>query len=92
MSVVARALRGLVRAYQALRAGRPSPCRFVPSCSTYALEALETHGAARGTWLAVRRVARCNPWGGHGWDPVPHRDDETRPAETADHFHERTVA
>ncbi len=91
VSVVARALRGLVRAYQAVRAGRPSPCRFQPSCSTYAIEALEVHGAARGTWLAIRRVGRCHPWGGHGWDPVPHRDDD-RPAETADHLHERTVA
>jgi putative membrane protein insertion efficiency factor len=66
-----RALHAAVRAYQHLRAGRPSPCRFDPSCSTYALEALERHGALRGTWLAVKRVARCHPWGGHGWDPVP---------------------
>ena len=71
MSRAARALHGLVRLYQHLRAGRPSPCRFDPSCSTYALQALERHGALRGTWLAVRRVARCHPWGGHGWDPVP---------------------
>jgi uncharacterized protein len=45
--------------------------RFTPSCSTYALEALEEHGAARGSWLTVRRLARCHPWGGQGWDPVP---------------------
>ena len=54
-------------------AGRPSPCRYDPSCSTYALEALERHGAARGTWLTLRRLARCHPWGGMGWDPVPDR-------------------
>lgn len=70
---VARALHALVRAYQYLAAGRPSPCRYVPSCSSYALEALEVHGAARGTWLTVRRLGRCHPWGGHGADPVPER-------------------
>ncbi|MDA8365478.1 MAG: membrane protein insertion efficiency factor YidD [Actinomycetota bacterium] len=62
----------MVHLYQAARFGRPSPCRFTPSCSAYAEEALAEHGAARGTWLAVRRVARCNPWGGSGFDPVPH--------------------
>lgn len=71
MSPPARALRSLVRAYQHARAGRPSPCRFVPSCSTYAVEALEAHGAVRGSAYAVRRVLRCHPWGGHGYDPVP---------------------
>jgi hypothetical protein len=54
-------------------AGRLSPCRFVPSCSTYALEALETHGALRGTWLTIGRLARCHPWGPTGYDPVPPR-------------------
>lgn len=71
MSAPARALQGLVRGYQHARAGRPSPCRFDPSCSMYAFEALGAHGALRGTWLAVRRVARCHPWGGFGYDPVP---------------------
>ncbi len=73
MSRPARMLRGLVRAYQAARSGRPSPCRFLPSCSEYAVDALETHGAARGGWLALRRVTRCHPFGGHGFDPVPPR-------------------
>lgn len=68
-----RALRRLVLTYQLLRAGRPSPCRFFPSCSSYAVEALEAHGARRGSWLALRRVARCHPWGGHGVDLVPER-------------------
>jgi putative membrane protein insertion efficiency factor len=67
----AAALIALVRCYQRLRAGRVAPCRFYPSCSTYALEALETHGALRGTWLAVRRVLRCRPFGPHGIDLVP---------------------
>ena len=72
-SVAARPLFAIVRAYQRLRGGRPSPCRFVPSCSTYATEALEAHGAVRGTWLTTRRLCRCHPWGGQGWDPVPPR-------------------
>ena len=75
MSRTARALRALVRCYQALTAGRPSPCRYQPTCSVYAAEALETHGALRGSWLAARRVCRCHPWGGHGWDPVPVLDE-----------------
>jgi len=72
-SPAARPLLALVRAYQVARAGRPSPCRYWPSCSTYAAEALEVHGAARGSWLAVRRLCRCHPWGGHGVDPVPEK-------------------
>jgi putative membrane protein insertion efficiency factor len=64
-------LRTAIRAYQGMTAGRLSPCRFEPSCSSYALEAVELHGAARGSWLAMRRVARCRPLGGRGFDPVP---------------------
>lgn len=70
-SLVARALLRSIRAYQAARAGRPSPCRYWPSCSAYAAEAVMRHGAARGSWLAARRLGRCHPWGGHGVDPVP---------------------
>ncbi len=71
--LAARPLLTLVRGYQAIRAGRPSPCRFYPSCSAYAVEALEVHGAVRGTWLATRRLCRCHPWGGHGVDLVPEK-------------------
>jgi uncharacterized protein len=46
-------------------------CRYAPSCSEYAVEALRRHGAVRGAWIALRRVARCHPWAGHGHDPVP---------------------
>lgn len=49
----------------------PPSCRFQPSCSAYAIEALRRYGAARGGWLAVRRILRCHPWGGSGPDPVP---------------------
>ena len=75
---LARPLIGLVRLYQIARAGRPSPCRFQPSCSTYALEALHAHGAVRGTLLAVRRLSRCHPWGGQGFDPVPEKKEPLR--------------
>ncbi|MBW3615246.1 MAG: membrane protein insertion efficiency factor YidD [Actinobacteria bacterium] len=68
---VARGLTFAIRIYQGVRAGRPSPCRFVPSCSAYGLEAIEHHGAVRGTWLTLRRLSRCRPWGGSGLDPVP---------------------
>jgi len=67
----ARALIRAVRLYQVARAGRPSPCRYWPSCSVYAVEAIEAHGAGRGGWLALRRLGRCHPWGGSGVDPVP---------------------
>lgn len=51
--------------------GPGSGCRFTPTCSEYAIEALEKHGALKGGWLALKRIARCHPWGGHGHDPVP---------------------
>jgi hypothetical protein len=60
-----------IRLYQGLRVGRVSPCRFYPSCSAYAAEAVERHGAWRGGLLAVRRISRCHPFGGHGVDLVP---------------------
>jgi putative membrane protein insertion efficiency factor len=66
-----RALLGAIRAYQGLRRGHVSPCRFYPSCSAYAAEAVERHGALRGGLLALRRITRCRPLGGHGVDLVP---------------------
>ncbi len=49
----------------------PPSCRYSPSCSQYAIEALERNGAIKGGWLAAKRLLRCHPWGGHGYDPVP---------------------
>lgn len=49
----------------------PPSCRFTPTCSEYAIEAITKHGPFKGTWLAIKRVLRCHPWGGSGYDPVP---------------------
>ena len=70
-SVAARGILVAIHFYQWARAGRPSPCRYWPSCSNYAAEAVERHGALHGSWLAARRLGRCHPWGGSGVDPVP---------------------
>ncbi|WP_084863958.1 membrane protein insertion efficiency factor YidD [Salibaculum halophilum] len=70
-----------IRAYRLLLSPwLGNACRFQPSCSTYAIEALETHGPLRGLWLTLNRLARCNPWGGSGYDPVPPaRSRKTKP-------------
>ncbi|MDR2854433.1 MAG: membrane protein insertion efficiency factor YidD [Prevotellaceae bacterium] len=49
----------------------PASCRFTPTCSQYAIEAVHKHGVVKGGWLSLRRIARCHPWGGSGYDPVP---------------------
>jgi uncharacterized protein len=67
-----RPLQWAVRGYQlGISPLLPGSCRFEPSCSAYAIEALGRHGPLKGSWLAARRIARCHPWGGHGYDPVP---------------------
>jgi hypothetical protein len=62
----------LVRFYQAaISPYLPPSCRYSPTCSQYTLEALKKHGVFKGGWLSLKRIASCNPWGGHGHDPVP---------------------
>ncbi len=65
-------LRGMVVLYRyTLSSVMGRTCRYAPSCSEYALEAIRRHGSWTGSWLALKRFARCHPWGGHGFDPVP---------------------
>jgi hypothetical protein len=72
MSLAKTILIGAVRAYQwTLSPILPMSCRYLPTCSHYAAEAVQRHGAWRGGWLAAARIARCHPWGGSGYDPVP---------------------
>jgi putative membrane protein insertion efficiency factor len=62
----------LIRLYQIVISPILGPkCRFTPTCSQYALEAIKKYGIFKGSWLAAKRIARCHPWGGHGYDPVP---------------------
>ncbi len=71
-SLLAWCLVGFVRFYQVVISPLLGPrCRFQPTCSSYALEAIRLHGGVKGGWLAAKRIAKCHPWGGFGYDPVP---------------------
>ena len=62
----------LIKLYQLVLSPLLGPkCRFTPTCSQYGLEAFKKYGPAKGFWLTIKRVGRCHPWGGHGWDPLP---------------------
>jgi putative membrane protein insertion efficiency factor len=71
-AIIVRLLVLLVRFYQyVISPVLPNACRYTPTCSQYAVMALQKHGILKGLWLAAKRIGRCHPWGGHGHDPVP---------------------
>ena len=85
LSLPVRGARWLIRAYQLAISPLLGPrCRFLPTCSDYAAQALERHGLVRGMWLAVRRIARCHPFGGSGLDPVPEKSEPGSSARADD--------
>lgn len=74
MNPLVAIVRLLIRGYQLVISPLLGPrCRYLPTCSEYAAEAVLVHGVVRGGWLGLRRIARCHPWGGSGFDPVPSR-------------------
>ncbi|MEH6657472.1 membrane protein insertion efficiency factor YidD [Leeuwenhoekiella marinoflava] len=76
-SLVKKILIFPIRVYQKLISPLlPPACRYEPTCSHYSVQAIEKHGPLKGTWLAIKRIASCNPWGGSGYDPVPPRKGE----------------
>ena len=77
-SAVARALIAPITFYRRfISPALPASCRYYPTCSAYAVESLQVHGAVRGSWLSVRRISRCHPWHAGGFDPVPPRRERT---------------
>lgn len=82
--MVGRILIGIIRFYQAaISPWTPPSCRYTPTCSVFAADAIRAHGAARGGWLALRRILRCHPWGGKGYDPVAPADNTTAGREAS---------
>lgn len=67
---------GTIKIYQKIPGSFHNNCRHIPTCSNYAIEAIEKHGSIKGTYLSAKRILRCNPWGTSGYDPVPERKKE----------------
>ncbi|MEM9981378.1 MAG: membrane protein insertion efficiency factor YidD [Bacteroidota bacterium] len=75
----------LVRIYQwGISPWFPAACRYTPTCSQYMIEALKTHGPLKGAWLGLKRIGRCHPWGGSGYDPVPPKETQHKVIDITD--------
>ncbi|MEG3617160.1 membrane protein insertion efficiency factor YidD [Magnetovibrio sp. PR-2] len=90
MNPVAYILRALVKGYQlVISPVLPASCRYYPTCSSYTLQAIETHGALKGAWMGLKRIGRCHPWNDGGYDPVPgtpeHQDHHKQTHHTHTH-------
>jgi len=73
--MVRKTLIAVIHGYQRfISPALPPACRYLPTCSVYATEAIERHGPIKGIWLGTKRICRCHPWGGSGYDPVPEKD------------------
>ncbi len=86
---IERLVLGAINLYRMTAPARTPRCRYIPSCSAYAVEAVEVHGLGRGSWLAIRRLGRCHPFGSFGFDPVPERRDQPA-ADPSGHQHDHT--
>ena len=85
--------RALIKGYQwFISPVLPGSCRFYPTCSSYALEAIDVHGPVKGGWLAVKRIGRCHPWNDGGVDPVPGADDHKCCGQGHTHSHPQGTA
>lgn len=85
--------RGLIKGYQwFVSPVLPGSCRFYPTCSSYALEAIDTHGPVKGAWLALKRIGRCHPWNDGGVDPVPGTDKTSCCGHHHSHSHPQGTA
>lgn len=68
----------IIKIYQKIPGPWHDGCRFTPTCSNYAIEAIENYGAGKGSWMSLKRIMRCNPFGGFGYDPVPSKDKKEK--------------
>lgn len=75
-AVLSYVLKGMITVYKYVISPLLGPkCRYLPTCSSYAMEAIDVHGPIKGTWLGIRRILRCHPWGNSGYDPVPNKKE-----------------